>query len=290
MPEDRPADPLAETAAQLDAVHPRFGFDPGTPAGPEWHRFDTLTDGRLAGWAAELTGEGRAPSEVAMSLLSGMTGPVVRPLAVASILFARLPLVTSATVWVRRRGRITDRAALTCPVAVLADDPLAGRTPVVADLRAELAERLVGLCAPVVDELHRATRYGRRNLWGGLGDVLSSHSLWAGRHRGDDPDALVDLFAEVQGVLDRVRDRIGVNFDRPVPFPLRGHGRATLAQVRGTCCLHYRIPSRTHADGSPRYCGTCPLIDDEERRVRLRPLVEPAATAARTAHLGTPTG
>ncbi|GAA4555205.1 (2Fe-2S)-binding protein [Pseudonocardia xishanensis] len=264
---------LAATAGALEAVHSRFGFDLA-PEGPDWHPYPTLP-ARLQEWAAELTGEGRAPSEVAMSLLSGVTGPVLRPLAVAWVLRGELLAVDAATTAVRRRGRVTDRAALACEVHPA--DPV------------ELADRLVALTAPIVDTLHGATRYGARHLWGGLGDVLSSHSLWAGRHRGDPPAALHVRFAQVQAVLDRVSAAVGVEFPRPEPFPLVGPGRETVAQVRGTCCLHYRIPGRTHADGTPRYCGSCPLIDDEARRVRMRPLVEEGTTTARTAHLGMPT-
>lgn len=263
---------LAATARALDAVHSRFGFDL-VPEGPDWHPYPTLPV-RLGEWAAELTGEGRAPSEVAMSLLSGVTGPVLRPLAVAWVLRAELLAVDAATTAVRRRGRVTDRAALAC--AVRPADP------------AELAERLAAMGTPIIDTLHRVTRYGRRNLWGGLGDVLSSHALWAGRHRGDPPVVLRARFAEVQAVLDRVSAEVGAAFPRAEPFPLVGPERETVAQVRGTCCLHYRIPGRTHADGTPRYCGSCPLIDDEDRRVRMRPLVDEATTTARTAHLGSP--
>ncbi|WP_181784278.1 (2Fe-2S)-binding protein [Pseudonocardia pini] len=262
----------AELAAQLDAVHTRFGFDVGPVRGAEWFPFAELP-AHVGGWVAELTGEGRAPSEVAMSLLSGLTGPVIRPLAVAAVLFGRVPVVTPGTVSVRRRGRITDRAALTCPVASDVD----------------MAALLVELCGPVVEELYRTTRFGRRNLWGGLGDTLSSHTLWAGRHRGDRPAELHALFAGVQSTLDRVSAAVDVRFPRPVPFPLSAADKETVAQVRGTCCLHYRIPGRTHPDGTPRFCGSCPLIDDDARRVRMRPLVDAGTTTARTAHLGMPT-
>jgi hypothetical protein len=263
---------LADLAAELDAVHTRFGFDVGPVRGAEWYPFAELPS-HVAGWVAELTGEGRAPSEVAMSLLSGLTGPVIRPLAVASVLYGRVPVVTPPTVSVHRRGRVADRSALSCAVS--------------SDI--DLAALLVELCSPVVEELYRTTRFGRRNLWGGLGDTLSSHTLWAGRHRGADPAELHALFAGVQSVLDRVSTAVGVDFPRAAPFPLTAPGKETVAQVRGTCCLHYRIPGRTHPDGTPRFCGSCPLIDDDARRVRMRPLVDAGTTTARTAHLGMPT-
>ena len=281
----------AETAAALQAVHSRFGFETVPQTGPDWHPYAALTDGRIHAWSVELVDGGRAPAEVGASLASGLLGPVVRPLAVGFVLLRRLPVVTTDTVAVRRRGRLTDRAALTGEVAVLADDPAAGApgSTVVPDLRTELATRLAALAAPVLDEIHRATRYGRRNLWGGLGDVLSSHALWAARHRADDPAALHAVFDEVQRVMDLVTEIIDLRVDRPVPFPLVGRARRSLGQVRGTCCLHYRIPGRTEADGRPRYCASCPLISDDERRRRMRTLVEDAAPIGRTAHLGMPT-
>ncbi|GAA1867251.1 hypothetical protein GCM10009836_54570 [Pseudonocardia ailaonensis] len=291
MPDDATTTgPREETAAALQAVHTRFGFETAPQTGTGWHPFAELTDGRVARWAAEMTAEGRAPAEVGASLASGLTGPVVRPLAVGFVLLARIPVVTTPTVAVRRRGRVTDRAALTGALALLPDDPAAGRpgTVVVEDLRGELASRLTALAAPLLDEIHRATRYGLRNLWGGLGDVLSSHSLWAARHRGDDPPALHAVFDTVQDVWDLVTARTGIPVDRPVPFPVAGPARRSLGQVRGTCCLHYRIPGRTAADGSPRYCTSCPLISTDERRTRMRHLVEPTATTSRTAHLGMP--
>ena len=272
----------SETARMLEAVHPRFGFSPAVAVGPGWHRFAELGE-RIPVWVAELRVLDRAPSEIAMSLLSGLTGPVVRPMAAGFVLLGRVPTVTAETVAVHRRGRIVDRAALTCPIA--AREPLLG-ADVVPDLAEELALRLAGLVTPVIDALHGATRFGRRNLWGSLGDVLSSHALWVARHRGDPEPAAREVFAEIQGVADRVQELSGVRFPRPVPYPVHGPSRSTLSQIRGTCCLHYRIPGRTAPDGTPRYCGTCPLLTEDARRERMRGLVEPATGASRPVHLG----
>jgi ferric iron reductase protein FhuF len=266
---------LSATAGALDAIHPRYGFDL-TAEGPEWHPYPTLPE-RLGEWSTELIAAGRAPAEVAMSLLSGVMGPVVRPVALAWVLRGELLAVDAGTVAVRRRGRVVDRAALRCEVR---------RTVDPAPLAALLAE----LLAPVVDALHTHTRFGRRTLWGGLADHLASHTLWAGRHAAEPPAALQTRFAQVQAVLDGVADRVSVRFPRPRPYPVR----ETLTHVRGTCCLHYRIPGRAHGDGTPsrgstppapapRYCSTCPLLDEDTRREKLATFVE---ATTRTAHRG----
>jgi hypothetical protein len=151
---------------------------------------------------------------------------------------------------------LVDQIALCSPrLAVLPDDALVGAADItVVEDRAALASwaarRAYATLAPLIEQIHIATRYGRVAMWNQVADsvlspatkspLLAGQSQEEGRAVGQ---LLLDaLVAEGAPIRRRGTVRIAQTET----------GRQVLDPVRGMCCLFYRQDEEK--------CGGCPLV------------------------------
>ncbi len=180
-----------------------------------------------------------------------------------------------------------DRVAVRRPtVGVLPDDEAAGEPDVVVrpDLTAlldEAATRAVATLAPVIDQVHAASRLGIVPAWNVVADsVLNTATLvplylgrdeQAGRAVGE---ALLDALV-AHGARIRTRGTcVTVARDTGV-YRL---------PVRGSCCFYYKIRPDIDQPGD-EYCTTCPLLDGPARARRLTLLLDEYVLPRRSAAL-----
>ncbi|WP_165912881.1 (2Fe-2S)-binding protein [Tamaricihabitans halophyticus] len=129
-----------------------------------------------------------------------------------------------------------------------------------AELHGWASERLIACAGPLIDELHRHTRVGRRVLWGYVFDCLHFYMLNPARWLGADMTSAwrrAEEFAEVLGASGAPTRK------KPRMVTFGEADRPGVWAVRGTCCFDYR------ADPEHGYCVTCPLERDEVREPRL---------------------
>lgn len=108
------------------------------------------------------------------------------------------------------------------------------------------ADRAWTTLAPLIDEVHEMTRYGRMPMWNLVADTVLG------------PTTLVPRLA---GLDQRAGRAAGSAFldalvDRGAPIHRRGTvreqaGSEVLLPIRGSCCLHFRLTQEK--------CATCPL-------------------------------
>jgi len=158
----------------------------------------------------------------------------------------RVPLLTGSNVLIHfadPRPLVTLGLRADTPVAVLASDPLAlsGRPDVrvVPDEAALLAELRASLLdahlTPMLDEIHRTVRVGKRTLLGSLASgvahgVLRSADVLPGRSAETiakllstlGVDDLIELVPDATGRLDVQRKTCCLAFTLPTPKVCRG--------------------------------------------------------------------
>lgn len=115
---------------------------------------------------------------------------------------------------------------------------------------------LVDSLQPLVCALSDLSHLGRRGLWGQITSSWGSIIVWAARLAGDASQGLQEAEAFLSGP--------GIALSNPPAF-YRVHHRSEelVAMRRGVCCLAYKLSDYP-------YCGSCPLISDDERSRRLR--------------------
>ena len=157
-----------------------------------------------------------------------------------------------------RCGEVTGAFFQDPSFCVLSADPAAAhpRAHVVEDAAAMyqwMRVRLVAYLMPVIENLSALSGLGQTGLWGQVAASWGSVITWS---------------SELSGYGDGVREAEaflhapGRPFSKPPSFLRieRDNGHI-VAMRRGVCCLAYKL-SEQH------YCGTCPLITDEERTRR----------------------
>ncbi|MBE2997622.1 (2Fe-2S)-binding protein [Nocardiopsis sp. HNM0947] len=187
-------------------------------------------------------------------------------LAAASLyLTGRAPLIDAHTLrlpWHTDRSEFGRPAVVGARWAVLPDDPAADDADTVVardeDEQFTMAgEAVFSAFAPIVDEVHRHSRSGKRTLWGWVLDTLHFYMLNPARFLGRDAEA---AWESATRLGDAVVAAGAVTRKRPRLFPFAPeHPRGTWA-VRGTCCFDYK------GDPEHGYCTTCPLKCDAERQ------------------------
>lgn len=258
-----------------------LGFDVGRPSGDDWSSLDALVgDGTITQFIDATVADNAAgdhPRDAAgVSLATQLSSLVVRAAVGAYLLDRRgLRLVPETTFLHRTPEGAFDRLALAKPsCVVLPGDPAVGGADVdVLDdqdaMRGWIADRLVATLSPLLTEIRKAASYGLRGLWGNVADGIGSWALLLGRAQQETPEQLDATWNEVEQLFDELADRVPQLKSRPRPFPVQSGPHATMFQVRCTCCLLYKVPGRPLDGDGPRYCTTCPLIDDELRTERI---------------------
>jgi hypothetical protein len=122
--------------------------------------------------------------------------------------------------------------------------------PDLAALSGWAAARIVATLVPLIDELHRVTRFGRVPMWNLVADAVLGPATTVPRSAGLDQGAgrevgfaLIDAMVAAGAPIRRVGTLRQPSAD----------SSGILEPVRGSCCLYFR-------QAQPK-CATCPLIN-----------------------------
>lgn len=142
--------------------------------------------------------------------------------------------------------------------AALADDPASESAALTFKdedgLRDHLRRRLEGILEPVITEVRAATKVGKRTMWNRAADLAAQRLLQVGEITGDR--------AWCGREAEKLIKEPGSPFKGPTGFfTVRHEGRKEIFLVRGCCCHGYKDPEHG-------YCGTCPLLPQDERERR----------------------
>jgi Ferric iron reductase FhuF-like transporter/FhuF 2Fe-2S C-terminal domain len=261
-----PNSPLADTLTPLAelGVHTHLG----TREEDGWVPADRLAhdEGGLRGALDRIGGAlGTDRDDVrAAQLVELWTWLVAAPAAAALVGGRRLPDVGSGNVLLRPRGGLADwRVGLRSRrFHALPGDPSAAHPDAVAaaderELLGRLGAMLVRAhLAPLVERLNRIARRPERALWRGAADRVAGAFLWVGEELGERERARSLAHGAVEsapqlGAKVRIQ-RVESGSDE------------TRVHLRHGCCLYYRVPEGVK-------CIGCPLVSDEERRIRCSP-------------------
>lgn len=255
-----------------------FGFDvlPGEPSDRWVNVAEVSTTSYIAsqlGERAEQFGGQRAVA--AAYLAMRLSSAVVSPLVGIYLLERRVPIVDPTTARVRIDGDLEfDRLALgTTEFAAVDTDPATNHpdatTLGVGDLAELLAETLDRLLRTYLDGVRALAPFGRRGLWGLVADSVGGSALAAARETGTDHHP---MWLTAQDILDRLQATGAAVENRPRPMVVHWQGRSFPFNIRGTCCLRYRVddPGAHHDPEFGAYCHSCPLVDDNTLRRHYR--------------------
>jgi hypothetical protein len=130
--------------------------------------------------------------------------------------------------------------------AVLVDD--------VSAMHERIRTRLIGSLEPLVEVLSDLAGLSRRSLWGQIASSWGSAIIWAAQLAGRGSAGIAEAEAFLRGS--------GPAFgDPPIFYRIQHRGQELVAMRRGVCCLAYKLSDYP-------YCGSCPLISDDERHQR----------------------
>lgn len=126
---------------------------------------------------------------------------------------------------------------------------LADTTALAAALRAEVAAH----GARFVDIYLRASRFGRRTVWGAVTDALD-RGVWHLAHTcGEDAAGAADAALALPGATAPFTSGSTIH-------TLRGpSGKVHWTRTRQSCCFYYKLP------GVDTPCSTCPRLAETER-------------------------
>ena len=121
----------------------------------------------------------------------------------------------------------------------------------------------MAILGPLLDDLHRRTRFGLVPMWNLAADSVLGPSTVVPLLVGHDQ---AGGRAVASALLDALVAR-GAPIRRRGPTQLVSLGRRTVAApVRGSCCLLYR--EATNQPTSQSVCASCPLLDPADRAAR----------------------
>jgi hypothetical protein len=268
------AAPLASSLRRLGRCGDAPSLVLGRPTGPEWLALDDVD----AGLDLLLEqGEAAHPGSrdyVAATLACAVSGAVVDAGLALLLVERRLPDLDLAGLRTRRSPDELwfGQVAIHGPrITVLPDDPAAAHrdvtvVPALADLHQRFVDLFVGALTPWFDGLRRRrVPFGTAGMWGQAADEVTGTALRTARAAGLDERASWD---EALSIVGRLGDRLPRLRARPRPFPVEATSGSCLFQVKGTCCLWYRIVPDADPAGEG-YCVTCPKRTDADRLPRL---------------------
>lgn len=138
--------------------------------------------------------------------------------------------------------------------AIVGDLEVRSATAIFEDedgLRSHFREGIEAMIEPVVNEVRAATRVGKRTMWNRTSDLIGQRLLQFGEVVGD------------KSWCGREAEKLVKSPGSPLDgatrfFVVEHEGREEVCIVRGCCCHGYKDPEHG-------YCGTCPLLSQEER-------------------------
>lgn len=144
-------------------------------------------------------------------------------------------------------------------LGVLSGDPVAAYPKAetmqdVSALHAWMRSRSEQALAPLVEALAKISGLGRRGLWGQVASSWGSVIVWVAQLADASCSGVEEAEAFLTGPGHAFSDV--PTFDR-----IEHRGRELVAMRRGVCCLAYKLADYP-------YCGSCPLISDDERHRR----------------------
>jgi hypothetical protein len=123
-------------------------------------------------------------------------------------------------------------------------------------LRRALLGSLLEFTEPILEALHRWSRFSRHALWSMVTSSWAEQFISIARQLGD--HRLGAREAQALFALDaRVADAA------PELYPVHAGDQDSTCQRRASCCLYYRSPRRD-------FCASCPIIPADERLERNR--------------------
>jgi hypothetical protein len=316
--------PGAATVARVDATRSwrRVTVDAG---GDGWFRLaDRLADpaGLDEWYATELAGTGRGHRDLAGALIVYRFAGSLAELVVGPLLEQRRVVLLSPenlSVRLAENARIESLSVASPVVAVLPDDPDAGRPGTIvvaeaepvaeaqggarpgapgqpagtvgtgmAELRAVAVEGLLAVFGPLAEAVRARAPFGLRGMWGTLADHLSDVALRRARDRGSDPE---EAWATATALIDDLAARQPLLRARPTRHDVTCAAGSALFSTKGTCCLIYKTnmppgrASRSDRGGAQPWidadaCTSCPLRGEDDRTARLvRYLTDRAASS-----------
>ena len=262
----------AALAEQLRGLWPAFphlyGIDQRpirSVAGPDWVDVHDAVPAMLDRAARQLS---TSPGVLAARTTTSLAYAVIGRPGISLTLTRRVPDLDSMMLRLSADGLVEQAAVTGATVALLTDDPLAARPDAAAfaSLGALIdwtADRAIAILRPLLDDLHRRTRFGLVPMWNLAADSVLGPStvvpLLVGRDQAGGR-------AVANALLDALVAR-GAPIRRRGTTQLVALGRRTVAApVRGSCCLLYR--EATNQPTSRSVCASCPLLDPADRAAR----------------------
>jgi hypothetical protein len=248
--------------------------------GPGWVRLaDRLDDpAGLDGWlASELAGTALGHRDLAGALVAYRLSGSLAELAIIPLLTERRALVLSPEdLWLlfADDGARIEAVGLPSPtVAVLADDPDAGRPGTVVvdadELPDVLADGLVSVFSGVAAAVRARAPFGLAGIWGTLADHLADVAMRWSREAGGAAADADRAWNSAAAVIETLAARPGVGMrGRPHRMDVTCDAGSGSFITRGTCCLIYK----RHSPGSQAEqiasaaCSSCPLRSADDRR------------------------
>lgn len=127
------------------------------------------------------------------------------------------------------------------------------------DRRQRMAKLLHDAALPFVRTHHEWSRLSMRALFSMIESSLAGQFVSIGEATGHGAEAA----AEAEAVLGA---HPVLRLDAPDIYAVEAGGRRKICQRRTLCCLYYRMPQGG-------YCGSCPILPDDERMIRQRKYV-----------------
>lgn len=168
----------------------------------------------------------------------------------------RVPDLSPDNVMIRLvDGGLAEAAFVSGRFAALAGDPESEYATTLFDdeggLRGHLREGIEGMLSPVVDNVRAAMRVSKRMMWNRASDLIGQRMLQFGETVAD------------RSWCGHEAERLVKSSGSPLDgatrfFVVERGGREEVCLVRGCCCHGYKDPEHG-------YCGTCPLLSQEER-------------------------
>jgi hypothetical protein len=141
----------------------------------------------------------------------------------------------------------------------LASDPVAGGAGWAGEasadaLRAALLDALIAETEPLVERMHRWSRFSRHALWSMVVSSWAGQFAAVGEALGQSEQAL----AEARAVLAM---RPEIARATPELYAVTDGHSSKVCQNRAACCLYFKSPRR-------HFCASCPIIPKAERLQR----------------------
>jgi hypothetical protein len=254
---------------------PYAGMHAGVPDGPGWFSLRQISDdGHIARWL-DVVEERVGRRDAATSFFGAwLAAPLVLATTATVLVEGLSPRASADDVYVHTDpGGWFDGVALSSVGGLVA-------VPDDASLHEHWARELVATVAPLLDEVSRLGRFGRRGLWGvGVVDRVMFMATTLARH---DPANADRVLATTAAMLSALAAHAPVPLPAARVYPVSWRDEVVPFDVKSSCCLFYKtVPACDRNDAS--YCTGCPLLKDEVRQDRWAQWLDETHATARVA-------